>query len=128
MSAGSKSISEVDGIEAETGILQPELQYMNNYEGQASRMSCFCDITETEDNSIFSSDLEDREEFQANGYFHCDAAQYECYLHDLAEGPEEDTCNLEESGFDQKSNEQVLPAATPEMTYNSAQQAAIMAL
>ena len=42
-------------------------------------MKCFADITEPEDvnNSIFSNDHEDEEEFQANGYFHCDAAQYE---------------------------------------------------
>lgn len=63
---------------------------MNNYKGKVSRMSCFADITETEDNSLFSSDLDDQEEFHANGYFHCDAAQYECYLHDVAHEVEEE--------------------------------------
>ena len=52
-------IADIDEIEAETGILQPELQYMNNYQGQASRMKCFADITEPEEeNTLFSNDLD----------------------------------------------------------------------
>ena len=62
---GTKSAPDLKEIEADCGILQPELQYMNNYFGQVSRMKCFSDITEPEDkeNSLFSSDLDDEEEF-----------------------------------------------------------------
>ena len=88
---GAKSAIDVNMIEAETGVLQPELQYMNNYEGQASRMKCFADITE--DDSLFTSSDEE-EELTGSGYYHCDAAQYEFNLHETT-NELEDACDLE---------------------------------
>ena len=38
---GVKQVFDVKKIEAETGILLPELQYMNFYQEQASRLKCF---------------------------------------------------------------------------------------
>ena len=100
--AGAKPAIDVNMIEAETGVLQPELQYMNNYQGQASRMKCFADITE--DDSLFTSESEEEEELAGSGYYHCDAAQYEFYLHDTTNGLEDEACALEQAEFEQKQN------------------------
>lgn len=80
-------------IEAEAGVLQPELQYMNAYQDKVSRMKCFSDITD--DNSLFSSGCEDEEESAGDSHYHCDAAQYEFYLHDGAGDEEDEACELE---------------------------------
>jgi len=80
---GVKQVFDVKKIEAETGVLQPELQYMNFYQGQASRMKCFSDIAD--DNSLFTAEGEEEEECAGNSYYHCDASQYEFYLHDITE-------------------------------------------
>lgn len=113
-------------IEAETGVLQPELQYMNNYQGQASRMKCFADITE--DESLFTSESEEEEEQSGSGYYHCDAAQYEFYLHDTTNGLEYEACDIQQAEFEQKQNQCLLPAPIPQMTMSPAQQAAMLAL
>ena len=63
-------------------------------------MKCFADITDTEENSLFCNDFEDQEEYEANGYSHCDAAQYEFYLHDVAHEREKEISSQEQSSFD----------------------------
>ena len=56
---GLKAVSDAQQIELDTGILQPQLQYMNNYEEKKPRMRCFADMTDMEENSLFSSCLDE---------------------------------------------------------------------
>jgi len=100
---GVKPVLDVKKIEVETGVLQPELQYMNNYQEQVSRMKCFSDITD--DNSLFSTECEEEEECAENSYYHCDASQYEFYLHDITSDQEDEACDLEQAGFNEKQNQ-----------------------
>ena len=71
---GNAVVQDLDTLEAQTGVYQPELQYMNNYQSKAPRMSCFADITESKnsENSLFSFDSDEEEEECV--YHHCDAA------------------------------------------------------
>jgi len=87
---GVKPVLDVKKLEVETGVLQPELQYMNFYQEQVSRMKCFSDITD--DNSLFTNESEEEEECTENSYYHCDASQYEFYLHDMTNEQEDEAC------------------------------------
>ena len=89
---------------------------MNNYQARASRLRCFADITESDEeqnNSLFSTDIHEQEELETNGYFHCDAAQYEFYLHDLAHGIEEDDCSHHSSDHNNKSIDEAMQSHYP---------------
>lgn len=54
-------------------------------------MKCFSDITD--DNSLFASGSEEDEESAGDSYYHCDAAQYEFYLHDVTGEEEDEACD-----------------------------------
>lgn len=77
---GGKLSTDLDNIEEQTGLFKPEIQYMNNYQGSVSRMKCFQGITEAD--SLLIGEEDEEEE---NGYQHCDANQYELYLHEIAQ-------------------------------------------
>jgi len=78
---GEKLSTDLEKIEEQTGLFKPEVQYMNNYQGAVSRMKCFQGITEADSLLIGEEDEEEEE----NGYQHCDANQYELYLHEIAQ-------------------------------------------
>lgn len=70
-------------------VVQPEIQYMNIYQGPVKRLSCFSQITsdfDTQKNgcdkgaAIQKAPRKEADERVPSGYFHGDAQQYEKHL------------------------------------------------
>ena len=98
-------------LEEETGVLQPEIQYMNNYSESASRMKCFTDIT----GGDFLLDEELDGDMNEESYNHCDANQYEYFLDQLTGEQDE---RLESN---EQSKVPFNPSSIPQMSIDPAQ-------
>lgn len=69
-------------------VVQPEIQYMNIYQGPVKRLSCFSQITSDFDaqkngdkgTAIQKAPRKEADERAPSGYFHGDAQQYEKHL------------------------------------------------
>lgn len=89
---GVKQIQDMKKLEQESGVMQPDIQYMNNYSESTSRMKCFSNITG-------GDFLFDEPETTTENYHHCDANQYEFFL-DHITGESDERC---ESNDQQKN-------------------------